>query len=70
MEQFGIEMRVIQKGGVNNRCNLSERIEEIGIRKGTVQIINKFLKKFTLEEVAEIIEMDVEQVKQLITIED
>ena len=68
-DNFGIEMERSEKGGMNTMCNLSDRIEQIGIGKGIEigieQTIGKLLKKFTIEEVAEMVDMEIEYIKQV-----
>ena len=45
--EYGIEMKTDEEGGVNLMCNLSDRIEQIGIRKGFEQGIEQGIELYT-----------------------
>lgn len=67
--EYGIEMRTDGNGGMNIMCNLSDRIEQIGIKKGIEQerekTITKLLRNFSIEAVSQMIDIDIDYVKQI-----
>ena len=66
---FGIQMKIDEKGAMNVMCNLSDRIEQIGINKGIEQgieqTVRKLLNKFTAEEVADMTDIELNYITQI-----
>ena len=65
--KYQIKTSIERKGDINTMCNLSERIEERGIAKGIEQgriiVIQKLLSKgISCEEVAELLDMEVQNI--------
>ncbi len=67
--EFQIPMTEKMETKVEYMCNLSDGVEQKGIEKGHLrQIKNKLEKNKSLEQIAEEVELDVENVKHYIEI--
>lgn len=68
--EFQIKMNQRLKKEVNVMCNLSDWVEEEGIKKGEYnkmcEVIQKLQKRMSVEEIAEVIEEPVETVREII----
>lgn len=72
--EYNIETTIKRKEEINNMCNLSDLIEERGIRKGVEQgieqerasVIRKLLSKgMSCEETAKLLDMELEEIKNI-----
>lgn len=70
-QEYGIETSVEVKEALNTMCNLSDLIEEKGMKRGieqgTEKSIEKLLKKnFHAEEVAYMLDVDINYVRDIL----
>ncbi len=56
--------------GVNQMCNLADLIEERGIEKGHIEMIQKMFKNdITLEKISEIADMPIDKIKEILDLQ-
>ena len=65
-KEYGIETSVEVKEGLNTMCNLSDLIEEKGIKRGIERDVEKLLKKnFSAEDIAYMLDVDINYVRSI-----
>ncbi len=65
-QEYGIETSVKVKEVLNTMCNLSDLIEEKGIKRGIERDVEKLLKKnFSAEDIAYMLDMDINYVRSI-----